>query len=234
MRLTLLDLQRDYLEQETIEKRGPKFAKLMGAMRVICDHSPKEDPPLSELEVLELLGPPDYGLSDKRGATFIYVCGNSAYSVNVGPDGLVNRVGSGQLRDAHLSDAPRWRPYYQRSALPSGTSYLGIEVAVDGEHAGGPNGLRVVGTVPDSPASKSMLKSGDLIVAINGKAIGRNDADVFRQITASMPAGTIAAIQFIRPEQDGTYSAHDVKLTVGTWSAPPDDAGKVMEKTRNN
>jgi hypothetical protein len=226
MRLKLLDFQRDYLENEGAGKKGPKFARLMGTLRVLCDHTLKEDAPVSELEILELLGPPDYGISEQRGAAFTYICGDRAYDIDIGPDGLVKDVGSRPLSDANLRDTPRWLPYSPPSAVPSGTSYLGIEVAVDDDHAGVRDGLLVVGIVPGSPASKSILKSGDVILAIDGVPMRANDAPLFRQKTARMRPGDIAAIRFITREVDGAASTRDVKVAAATWTGPLDPQGE--------
>jgi membrane-associated protease RseP (regulator of RpoE activity) len=197
----------------------------MGTLRVLCDHTPKEDAQVSELEILELLGPPDYGISDQRGAAFTYICGGRAYDIDIGPDGLVKDIGSGPLSDAHLHGVPRWLPYYQPSAVSSGTSYLGIEVAVDDDHVSSRDGLLVVGIVSGSPASQSILRSGDVILAIDGVPMRANDAPLFRQKTARMRPGDIATIRFLRREEDGTASTRDVKVTVGTWTGLPDAPG---------
>jgi hypothetical protein len=81
-RWLILSLQAEYLLKEGTAHRGEQFAKLAGAVNQsivptteLRDGSaPRRVPtePWNETEVLALLGPPDWGDSDERGAEYFY------------------------------------------------------------------------------------------------------------------------------------------------------------------
>jgi serine protease Do len=62
-------------------------------------------------------------------------------------------------------------------------------------------------TSKDSPAARSGIQSGDVIVAVNGQKV-KNKADLVRQV-ASLPVGSSAVISFVR---DGHQLTASVRL----------------------
>lgn len=190
IRVRLLNLQADYLRDEGVQHRGPRFTKLFNTIRAVLAFKPS--PPLTELEILELLGPPDYGISDKRGASYIYVA-NYAFLVDVGPTGLVTHVGSTSIQDADLQNAPRWRRYGARPATTQGAGYLGLKIAVD--RGASPLGLRLLGVFPGSPAKNAGLKEGDIIVRMNGEPAGTDPAE-FAQKISSLTPGKVVSLSY--------------------------------------
>lgn len=67
-------LPEEYLRHEGPGHRGKWFAQLAGCLF----HLSRDDPPVTELETLEVLGRPDYGGSYPQGARFVYVYVNEA------------------------------------------------------------------------------------------------------------------------------------------------------------
>src|SRR5262249_9565370 len=59
-------------------------------------------------------------------------------------------------------------------------------------------------TSKDSPAARSGIQSGDIILAVNGQKV-KNKADLVRQI-AALPVGSAATITFLRNGQERTAS----------------------------
>jgi carboxyl-terminal processing protease len=76
--------------------------------------------------------------------------------------------------------------FAQLQAATSG-SYAGIGVEVDGA-AGG---LRVVRSIADSPAARAGLRSGDLIVGIDGLDVGAANIDVAAALLRGPPGSSV-------------------------------------------
>jgi hypothetical protein len=224
VRLELLDLQREYLEKEGVKNRGPNFTELMNAIRGMC--FVKREPPLTELEVLELLGPPDYGISDNRGASFIYICGN-AYFVDIAPEGFVQRVVSTPASAANLRGAPRWRPFHRQIGLSPGSSYLGVQIAAQRDRSAEPAGLLVEGITPGSPASRTGLKPGDVIVAFDDRPLESDAAVAFLRHIASLPPGQVVTVRVYTVSAKGRGSTESIKMSVGSWPPIVDDKSRV-------
>jgi serine protease Do len=72
-----------------------------------------------------------------------------------------------------------------------------------------PRGALVTGVEPDSPAAQAGLKTGDVIVAVNGKAIDRS-AELPALVTDIAP-GQVAAVDVLRDRATRRFS-----ITVGT------------------
>jgi hypothetical protein len=109
LRSALLSLQQAYLRDEGAARRGPKFARLVGGISTVR----RKEPPVTEVELLGLLGPPDYGDSDNRGALFIYLYDRNARRdwavfIEVDADGTVARTG---WNAADAVDLSRYAPY---------------------------------------------------------------------------------------------------------------------------
>jgi hypothetical protein len=62
VRLLLLTLQRQYLTAEGPARRSMKFVELAGAI----DETRRKEPPVTEMEALDMLGSPDYARYDEQ------------------------------------------------------------------------------------------------------------------------------------------------------------------------
>jgi serine protease Do len=106
--------------------------------------------------------------------------------------------------------------------------YLGVRIQnVDGKLAESfrlptTKGALIAEVSKDSPADKAELKSGDFIVAINGKEIG--DVNELRNVVAEIAPGKAAKVEIYRDGKKMTVS-----VTIG---ALPEDAVAVFEQPR--
>ena len=87
-----------------------------------------------------------------------------------------------------------------------------------------PAGALVAGVTPDSPAARAGLKTGDLIVAIDGQLV--DDPNAFDYRFATKPLGGTAQIGVIR-------SGKEVKLTVALETAPDIPRDEIVIKSRS-
>ena len=79
----------------------------------------------------------------------------------------------------------------QRSATPTqGGGWLGVELAAPSD---GQTGVLVRGVVPDSPAARAGLASGDLLLLIDGKSVER-PGDVIDRVSARAPGERLALV----------------------------------------
>lgn len=92
---------------------------------------------------------------------------------------------------------------------------VGIGVYLSG---GGDKPLRIDSIIPGSPASKSTLKAGDLIVAVNGQSIKGKTFEQTRTLITG-PAGTQVTLTIIRPS-DSPTATQDVVLTRASFTVP--------------
>jgi hypothetical protein len=84
--------------------------------------------------------------------------------------------------------------------------------AVAGAHAAS-SAVLIATVVPDGPGDKAGLKTGDIIVALNGNPV-KNTDEVVAEIFALRP-GTDARLAYIRNGKDGTAD-----VTIGDGSMP--------------
>jgi len=68
-RQVVLGAQQQYLQNEGASHRGRLFYKLVSAI----EEAKRKEPPVTEVELLELLGPPDYEDSGEDGQGYIYL-----------------------------------------------------------------------------------------------------------------------------------------------------------------
>lgn len=218
-RLKLLDLQAEYLKEEGVNHRGPKFEKLVNSIRYHLFVG--QGPPITELEILELLGPPDYGVSDGRGAELAYKSGGGYLNIiEIGPDGVLWHVFSHWTTAQDLAALPRWHPFLENYIPPPGSGYLGIALAPQTLHPGDVTSVLVGGIAPNGPASHSGIRAGDRITAIDDKPIPLDGIRGFMEQVAALPPGKIITLKVSRPGKDNKHdSIENVKVTVG--SRPP-------------
>ena len=100
---------------------------------------------------------------------------------------------------AHGHVARGWLGVQIQSVTPEVAASLGIA---------DPKGAIVASVIPDSPAAKAGLRQGDVIVAVNGKAV--EDSQSLTRRVAGIPAGTKAAFTVVR---EG--SARTIQVAIG-------------------
>jgi carboxyl-terminal processing protease len=145
-------------------------------------------------------------------------------------DEAINRIASdyyrpvakGRLADASIAGAvasldDRFSHYltpkeYREFNQPP--SFTGIGVAVDPSRGG----LLIARVFDSSPAARAMLKTGDLIVTVNGRSLSGLSADAAAALIKG-PPGTDVELR-VRERRAGHTIAHTVKITRATISEP--------------
>jgi S1-C subfamily serine protease len=87
-----------------------------------------------------------------------------------------------------------------------------------------PTGALVASVVPKGPAARAGLKSGDLIVAVDGQGV--DDPNAFDYRFATKPLGGKTELGVVR-------GGHDTKLAVALESAPESPRDEVVVKSRS-
>lgn len=93
-RRAVLGAQQQYLQNEGASHRGWLFYTLIRAI----EEAKREEPPVTEVELLELLGPPDYEDSSEDGQDYIYLVDlngkkDGYFIVDIAPTGYLRQVG---------------------------------------------------------------------------------------------------------------------------------------------
>jgi carboxyl-terminal processing protease len=100
-------------------------------------------------------------------------------------------------------------------------SFTGIGVAVDPDRRGLTSlrsGLLIARVFDSSPAAHAMLKTGDVIVTVNGRSLAGLSADAAAALIKG-PPGTNVELG-VREHRAGHTVAHTVKITRATISEP--------------
>ena len=123
------------------------------------------------------------------------------------------------LGDPHSS---YWDPtiYAEATADLTGKTYEGIGAWVDttGEF------LKIISPMPDSPALKAGLKSGDLIIAVDKEDMTGNPGDVvLKRVLGQAGTNVILTIQ-----REGEQQPFDVTITRAEITVPQAE-GKMLE-----
>ena len=71
--------------------------------------------------------------------------------------------------------------------------------------------------VADSPAAKAGLKAGDVISAVDGKAIG--EANNLRDIVSGYQSGDEITLTIVKGTANGPADPHEVKVTLAARPA---------------
>lgn len=117
LRSLLLGAQEDYLRNEGPERRGKWFLSAAGWL-IECH---RKEPPLTVLETLEVLGRPDYGGVNEKGATLVYLYYNPDRNRQDMVDfyfdaaGLLTSIGYNTASGRNFSAYPHF-PDYRRVA----------------------------------------------------------------------------------------------------------------------
>jgi len=81
-----------------------------------------------------------------------------------------------------------------------------VSIGTIPDFAFGGEGVRISGTSPDSPAAKAGLKDGDILTAINSKAI--EDLAGYAKVLRTLKAGDSIKLQYLRND-----TQHEVQVT---------------------
>jgi carboxyl-terminal processing protease len=126
--------------------------------------------------------------------------------------GAVTSLGD---RFSHYLDPKEYREFNQPP------SFTGIGVSVDADRRGLlilRRGLLIAHVFDSSPAARAMLKTGDLIVMVNGRMLAGLSADAAAALIKG-PPGTDVQLG-VREPRAGRTLAHTVKITRATISEP--------------
>lgn len=198
LRWVLLGLQQQFLAKEGIGHRGPAFGKLVSAVDAVR----RDEPPVTEVEALDLLGPPDYADFDWRGGEYVYTYADEnavdhVAFVMVGAGGAVDTVGFNVKSGIDLHGLTPYRAYpaelfrgLRPVSRPSVKAYLGIGV----RKLKSVPGIIVAEVVPGSPASNADIRPGDIILRLNDKSVEDDDAPGFFARTALFEPGQVVSL----------------------------------------
>ena len=137
-------------------------------------------------------------------------------------DGMTNAVGD----TGHTSFMTPEERASRNSALSG--SYVGIGAVVDTT----PEGLPlIVGVFRDSPADKAGLKSGDVVLAVDGKSTAGEDLDsVISRVRGEAGTQVVLTIRSGAdgPERDVRIIRADVKIEPVSWAMVPGTTTAVL------
>ena len=155
LRWVLLGLQQKYLAEEGINHRGKQFEHLVNAVGAFRSDR------ISEIEMLDLLGAPDYAVFDQEGGDYAYVYSRSAEKdsvayVRVSRLGFVDQVGYGVYKPEYFAATPKLKLWPEQKfpriqprtprhiAAPGPTTQASDDRADDSEDRGGYLGIQVI------------------------------------------------------------------------------------------
>lgn len=99
----------------------------------------------------------------------------------------------------------------QQTAAPTGPGYLGVQMEnltrEDADKLGWdePRGVRVTGTILDSPAAMAGLENGDIILSLDGQEV--ENIDRFRERVGGRGAGADIPLRIRRSDKELTLRA---------------------------
>jgi hypothetical protein len=236
----LLKLQGEYLASEGPAHRGTAFAKLVGGLlmsvpsrRGMIPFGEKtREEPVTEFEMLALLGPPDYAEADWRGAEYVYLYESrgrrQAVSIEVGGRGFVDRIGYNSAKAMQLEQARRYRPLVRfpdevpASTLPADGGYLGVNVGTvrwwqDGHLYVGAHGAQVYYVAEGSPAARAGIVKGEVIERIGDQ---RSEAEDFQAQVARLKPGEKVELTVLREGGTAPVDQRVVTVMLGTRPGP--------------
>jgi hypothetical protein len=242
----LLKLQQDYLASEGPAHRGPEFSKLLAGLQMsvpsyhgfIPIGEKTREEPITEFEMLALLGPPDYAEADWRGAEYVYLYTSKgrreAVSIQVGSRGFVDRIGYNSASAMGLERARPYRPLIRfsnevpASTLPADGGYLGVNVDAvkwwqDGHWYLGAHGAQVYFVADGSPAARAGIVKGDVIERIGDK---RAEAEGFHEQVSRLKPGEKVELTVRR---EGGMAPTDQRVVTVTVGARPQPATRASE-----
>jgi hypothetical protein len=107
-----MGLQDKYTTEEGTACRGRKFGSLVEALVVVQT----DEPPLTERELLELLGPPDFANFTRHGTGYVYLFADKApkdHAALIGVDekGIVDHIGFNIASAVDLRQFKSYKPW---------------------------------------------------------------------------------------------------------------------------
>ena len=229
-RILVLSLQNQYIATEGPLGRGPKFADLVSAIDGVtqngCD--------MSETELFELLGLPEYGLSTDKGAEYMFLYNGPIHDadyveVSVNQAGLVDGFRYNKTTAASLSGVPRYHfpPTHSSDGvqLNGSANYFGFVMSATQNH-----GIVVRQVIPDSPAGVAGIRPGDFIVAVNGESVLEYEPDRLIRLLSQFRPGVVVTL---RIERRGGPTAPQT-IIANVKVAPAPTTRIVIPKVDNN
>jgi hypothetical protein len=118
-RWVLLGLQNQYVLAEGFAHRGKQFAFVLAALTEVS----RKDSPVFEAELLEVLGPPDYGAWNSLGAEYLYLYTSAAPNdsvafVFINAAGKLDKVAWGSVASVQLDKYKAYRPWPDKTSGP--------------------------------------------------------------------------------------------------------------------
>ena len=240
--LAILELQQRYLATEGPSHRGPAFAQLALALNQLMvptfkigvwgmGRMPLHS--ISEVEVLAVLGPPDFGGSNQGGSELIYryrreeLHTDWAVIIEVDSQGLVKEFAWNELSVLHPE---RLRPYNRKrrpttrpaSQPKPGDAFLGIGWGIISWRKGndlyiGTLGVQVEHVLPGGSAEHAGLHSGDVIQAIDQQ---QTDAESFQQQLSRFRPGQTVTLTVLPAGKTAWTDLRQVPVTLDSRPAP--------------
>jgi carboxyl-terminal processing protease len=122
---------------------------------------------------------------------------------------LVNRGLEGAVAGLHDRFSHYFDPKsYRQFSEATGGSFSGVGITVNGDK----RGLKVVGLIPHSPAARSGIRPGDVIVAVDGATLAGKPEEVSSALIRGKP-GTKVRLTYKRAGNRRTVSVQRARIT---------------------
>ncbi|HSZ56822.1 MAG TPA: PDZ domain-containing protein [Tepidisphaeraceae bacterium] len=146
--------------------------------------------------------------------------------VSVDADGIVTQIA---YNDSSVNDASKlnqyksWSDVSPRAGRPrfvpqAGSAYVGVALRQHPQPIGPPVPA-VVDILPGSPASRSGLRIGDLIVKVDDQSIASTDPDAFVKRISAFPPGKVVTLTIWRGN-DWPPRPQQIRFTLGSRPSP--------------
>jgi len=146
--------------------------------------------------------------------------------VSVDADGIVTQIA---YNDSSVNDASKlnqyksWSDVSPRAGRPrfvpqAGSAYVGVALRQHPQPIGPPVPA-VVDILPGSPASRSGLRIGDLIVKVDDQSIASTDPEAFIKRISAFPPGKVITLTIWRGN-DWPPKPQQVQFTLGSHPPP--------------
>ncbi|WP_337176619.1 trypsin-like peptidase domain-containing protein [Paludisphaera sp.] len=170
------------------------------------------------IQVRSPISPGDTGavVVNSRGEWLGLVRGVDAHAVD--------RPGGHDLGFAIPADDATWIGEQLRERGRVDRAYLGVRLAPDAGDPTAPEGAPLRGVLPDSPADRAGLQSGERVVSFDGRPI-RSSSDLTQRLDLT-PAGKFVRLEVVRDGPGPQAPQRSVWIRAGRRPEPPALAGK--------
>jgi PDZ domain-containing protein len=103
------------------------------------------------------------------------------------------------------------RSYAYRYIGDPDRAIIGVVLANDEK------GVRISGVTPDSPAARAGVRDGDIVIAIDGKNVGKSAGDA-RNALANLKDGQEVTLAYARGDQKGTVKIKAQRREARNWA----------------